>query len=104
MIAYKYQYKNRGTPGSISVVPAAIENTEAIQTLAGQAYHVGDELTKDWFGADQYASRIAHYPEGQYIALDNDSGEVVGMTSSMRFQYTPETIFLEQWDNTTGYG
>ena len=62
------------------------------------------ELTQDWFGADQYASRIKHYPEGQYIALDNDSGAVIGMTSSMRFQYNPEITFLEEWDHTTGFG
>ena len=40
MIAYKYQYKNKGLPGSISVVPAAKEHTDAIQALAGKAYHV----------------------------------------------------------------
>ena len=104
MIAYKYQYKNRGTPGTISVVPAEAEYTEAIQTLAGEAYGLDPALTNEWFGADQYASRIEHFPEGQFIALDETAGRVVGMTSSMRFLYNPETTFLEEWDRTTGYG
>ncbi len=104
MIAYKYQYKNRLTPGTITVQPAEAENTEAIQYLAGRAYGVAPHLTTEWFGADQYLSRITHFPEGQFVALDNETGEVVGMTSSMRFKYNPEIPFLEEWDNTTGYG
>lgn len=84
------------------VKPAAPEHAEAIQTLAGIAYGIDAELAKDWFAADQYRSRVAHFPEGQYVAIDN--GQVVGMTSSMRFQYNPEKTFAEDWDHTTGYG
>lgn len=104
MIAYKYQYKNRQTPGSISVIPAAAEHMQDIQHLAGTAYGIARELEAEWFGADQYLSRISHFPEGQFIALDNETDEIVGMTSSMRFQYDPEATFLETWDRTTGYG
>jgi len=104
MVAYKYQYKERKTPEAITVIPAAAGHTEQIQNLAGRAYGVDPKDVVEWFGADQYRSRIAHFPEGQFIALDNASGRVVGMTSSMRFQYNPEVTFLEDWDRTTGYG
>lgn len=98
MIARK-QYTERE---QFVVQPAAPEHTEAIQVLAGMAYGIDAELAKDWFAPAQYRSRIAHFPEGQYIALDN--GQVVGMTSSMRFQYDGEATFLENWDRTSGYG
>jgi hypothetical protein len=104
MIAYKYQYKDRLTPETISVIPATNEHTPAIQRLAGASYGIAPELVAEWFGADQYQSRIAHFPEGQLVALDNTTGEVVGMTSSMRFQFDPDATFLEEWDRTTGYG
>ncbi|MEP7291794.1 MAG: hypothetical protein ABI835_08415 [Chloroflexota bacterium] len=99
MIAHKIEYKERP---QFTVVPATAEHAEAIQNLAGAAYHIDAELAKDWFAAEQYKSRIAHFAEGQFIALDND--QVVGMTSSMRFQYSGESTFLEEWDRTSGYG
>jgi hypothetical protein len=102
MIAYKYQYKDRMS--GISVIPAQSEHTEAIRDLAATAYHVAPELANEWFGADQYQSRIERFPEGQTIALDDTTGRVVGMTSSMRFHFNPEVTFLEEWDRTTGYG
>ncbi len=104
MIAYKYQYKDRQKPGTITVLTAAAEHTPAIQRLATVAYGIAPELESEWFGADQYLSRIKHFPEGQFIARDDSSGEVIGMTSSLRFQHNPEATFLENWDRTTGYG
>ena len=99
MIAHKQDFNNKT---QFIVKPATAEHAEAIQHLAGAAYHIDAELAKDWFAPEQYRSRISHFPEGQFIALDND--QVVGMTSSMRFQYNPEITFLEEWDRTTGYG
>jgi hypothetical protein len=98
MIARK-QYEERE---QFVIQPATPEHTEAIQVLAGLAYGIDAELSKDWFAPEQYRSRIDHFPEGQFIALDN--GQVVGMTSSMRFQYNGESTFHEDWDHTTGYG
>lgn len=98
MIARKQYTENE----NFVVQPAAAEHTEAIQALAGVAYGIDAELAKDWFAPAQYRSRIAHFPEGQFIALD--AGQVVGMTSSMRFQYNGESTFLENWDRTSGYG
>lgn len=104
MVAYKYQYKDRLSAEAIRVIPARPEHTTEIKYLAALAYHAPPEQADDWFGEDQYASRIKHFPEGQYIALDNATGRVVGLTSSMRFQYNPEVTFLEDFDRTTGYG
>lgn len=104
MIAYKYEYKDRQVPGMISVLPAQSHHTEAIQMLAGQAYGIAPDVAADWFAAEQYHSRIRHFPEGQFVALEDATGRVVGMTSSMRFDYSPESTFVEDWDRTTGYG
>lgn len=104
MIAYEYEYKVRQTPGAISVLPANAHHTEAIQMLAGAAYGVTPEVAADWFAAEQYRSRIEHFPEGQFVALEDATGRVIGMTSSMRFNYHPESTFVEDWDHTTGFG
>ncbi|HVU14016.1 MAG TPA: hypothetical protein VHD90_22210 [Phototrophicaceae bacterium] len=101
MIAYKFEYKDRQMP---EIIPATTAHLGAIQALAGIAYSVTPEIAADWFGAEQYQSRIDHFPEGQLIALEAASGKVIGMTSSMRFYYNPERPFTEDWDHTTGYG
>ncbi len=104
MIAYKHQYKASPTPETITLVPAAAKYVEQIQALACAAYGIAPELANEWFPLEQYHSRTAHFPEGQVIAVDSGHDRVVGMTSSMRFQFNPETTFLEKWDRTTGYG
>jgi hypothetical protein len=104
MIAYKYEYKDRQMPETITVIPAKPEHSEPIQVLAGAAYGVDPILAKEWYDADQYLSRIRQFPEGQIIALDAANGEVVGMTSGMLFHYDPEVKFLENWERTTAYG
>ncbi len=101
MVAYKFQYKDRQ---SISVFQATADRADAMEQLAGIAYGIAPELTHEWFPADQYRSRIQHFPEGQFIAVDPTTGKVVGCTSSMRFHFNPEVTFLEDWDLTTGYG
>ena len=101
MIAYKFEYKDRPIP---EIIPATAAHLQQIQELAGIAYGVTPEIAADWFAAEQYRSRIEHFPEGQLIALEAGSGRVIGMTSSMRFHYDPETPFVEEWDRTTGYG
>ncbi len=104
MIAHKHQYKASPTPETITIVPAAAKYVEQIQALACAAYDIEAERADEWFPLDQYHSRIQHFPEGQTLALDKSSGRVVGMTSSMRFHFNPETTFLENWDRTTSYG
>ena len=104
MIAHKYQYKDRQKPETMVVIPASAAQAEQIQALAGEAYGISPEAAREWFGADQYRSRIEHFPEGQFVALDESSGRLVGLTSSMRFRCDPVTTFLEDWDRTTGYG
>ncbi len=104
MIAHKYQYKNRQTPDTTTVVPATAEYAEQIRDLAAAAYDIEPALAEEWFSPAQYRSRMSHFPEGQTIALDTTHGRVVGMTSSMRFRFSPEVTFLEDWDRTTGYG
>lgn len=104
MIAYKFEYKDRQMPGTISVLPAQSEQTAQIEILAGEAYGVTPEIAADWFPAAQYGTRIERFPEGQLVAVDDATGSVVGVTSSMRFSYNPDTTFVEDWDRTTGYG
>jgi hypothetical protein len=104
MVAYKFQYKDRLSSEMIHVIPATPKYTTEIKYLAAAAYRVSPEQADESFGEDQYKSRIKHFPEGQFIALDGATGRVVGLTSSMRFQYNAEGTFLEDWDRTTCYG
>lgn len=99
MIAHKHDLNQKP---QFVVKPAQPEHGEAIQQLAGIAYGIDAGQAKEWFAADQYRSRITHFSEGQFVALDD--GKVVGITSSMRFQHNPDAPFFEDWDHTTGYG
>ena len=103
VIAHKQAYKQRQTD-TITVQPATTEQAEALKALAVKAYHTPAELAQDWFSTEEYTSRIERFPEGQFVAVDELTGEIVGMTSAMRFNFNPDVPFLENWQRTTGFG
>lgn len=105
MIAHKYEYKDRQKPesGAIRVLPATHAHAQEMQQIACMSYNMAPE---DWHYIDveQYHSRIDIFPAGQFVALDGDTGQVIGFTSSMRIDYHPSAPLLDSWERTTGYG
>ncbi len=88
------------------VRPASPRHAPALQALAQVAYDVSPREAELWFNADQFQTRMAVFPEGQFVALERATGRVVGFTSGMRFQFRddPAVPFIQNWYETTGYG
>lgn len=103
MIAHK-QYNAKPTTDTITVVPAKQMHTVELQYLAALSYDVPREEAEAEFNHALYGSRIDKFPEGQWVAMDNATGRVVGFTSGMRFNYNPALPMITNWDDVTGYG
>jgi len=86
---------------------AVIHSTEAyfgrMEALQADAYSckLGEEglLT-----ADHFREHLRVFPEGQFIAVEPETGRVVGMTVSMRMDFNPSQPLLDSWNATTSYG
>jgi hypothetical protein len=87
-----------------AVIPAEPKHARALRALSLQTYHASAKDAAVWFQPEEYLSRIQMFPEGQFVAVQQSSGEIVGFTSGMRFHFDPTTPLLDSWDNTTGYG
>lgn len=103
-IHLQHPHRQTGTTDSIVIVPAKHEHTLELQYLAALSYDVPREDAEKDFNRALYGSRIDKFSEGQWVALDNTSGRVVGFTSGMRFNYNPAIPMTTNWDEVTGYG
>ena len=102
MIAYNYpQYQTRPQDERIVVVPSQPRHVNQMVELMSAAYNVPVEET---YSPDQFRSQIRIFPEGQFVAIDQATGRVVGLTISMRLSYNPTQPLLENWVETTNYG
>lgn len=92
----------------IVIVPTRIDHAFGIAALEDAAYDYGDETENSPFTLEstlnQIAAQIATFPEGQFVALDRVSGQVVGRTASMRYSFDPEHPLLDSWTESTGDG
>ncbi len=86
-------------PSEIVVVPASKEHVEQMAALQRIAYEDDDILT-----AENFASHLRYFPEGQFVALDTATDAVVGLTASMRIDFNRAEKLLESWHVTTGDG
>jgi hypothetical protein len=115
MIAYQYEYKVRlkgdgkhdpkQDISRIVVVPAQAKHAQGIVAIDEAAYFsdADDPYTSDAI-EKQFLSQIAVFPEGQFVAIDVDTNQVVGRTASMRYHYDPTRSLLESWAASTGDG
>jgi len=102
MIAYSYpQHQTHPQDERIVVVPSKPEHVDQMVALLSAAYNVPIEQS---YSLDQFRSQIAIFPEGQFVAIDQDANRVVGLTISMRFNFDPAQPLLENWIETTNYG
>lgn len=107
MIAHKYQYKHRpeDEPSLVVVKPSSAKYVEKMEKLQMLVYKPKTEEEMDGIlTADHFRNHLRVFPEGQFIAVDTDTDEVVGLTVSMRVDYNPAEQLLESWKATTGDG
>ena len=60
----------------------------------------GDQI----FSAAMFRQHQAVFPDGQFIAVDTATDEVVGLTVSMRMHFDPHHKHTQDWWSSIGYG
>jgi hypothetical protein len=108
MYAYQHEYKPRQ---SAALTPLRVSEGAKIVVQPTTEQYVGqmDQLSRLVYGytfdrTEEFRSQVRHFPEGQFIALDVETDQVVGYTSCMRLDFNPAEPLLESWADTTGYG
>jgi len=102
MIAYNYpKSQSRPQDERIVIVPSKPHHANQMVELMCAAYNVTPEES---YTPDQFRSQIRTFPEGQFVAVDQETGRVVGLTVSMRMSFNPALPLLENWVETTNYG
>ena len=105
MIAHKYQYKHRAEDAHIVVMPSSAKYAEKMEKLQLLVYNpTAEEGLDGILTADHFRNHLRVFPEGQFIAVDSETDEVVGLTASMRLDYNPAESLLDNWKATTGDG
>ena len=104
MIAHKYQYKHRPEDARIVVMPSSEKYVEGMEKLQMRVYNPSPDDMDGILTADHFRSHLRMFPEGQFIAVDTETDEVVGVTASMRLDFKPDQSLLASWKATTGDG
>lgn len=88
----------------IVILPTSAAYADQMETLTGIVYDVNPREAEGCLTAEHFRRHVEVFPEGQFIAVDRRSQQVVGLTASMRFDYNPARPILEPWWYTIGYG
>ena len=113
MVVHQHQYKDRQSQGQekanaplpVVVIPSAAEYADQMQELQYTLYDVPrDEAPVGVLRAEHFRNHLRVFPEGQFMALEVETGRVVGLTVCMRIPFEPAQPLLESWVATTGYG
>lgn len=91
-------------PAQIIVVPSAPRYANGIEQLLAEVYQVNPAEYEDVITASKALCHLSIFPEGQFVAVDTATAQVIGMTISMQIDFNPEQPFVESWLTTTDYG
>lgn len=89
----------------IQIIPTTEAHADGIDALMASVYHVDprDEREKT-LNAAHIRQHLHVFPEGQFVAVDTTSGQVVGVTVSMRIAYDPRRPLNAPWWELIGHG
>jgi hypothetical protein len=89
----------------IAILPTSERYVQQMEDLTALVYHTDphDEAEMS-FNAAHYRQHLAIFPEGQFIAVDQVTDTVVGLTVSMLMNHNPREPELRSWWELTGYG
>lgn len=106
MNVYENQYRPRQSgDATIVVIPSTLEYVGQMERVHQLSYgYEPAEADSEDMTAEKYARHLEVFPEGQYMALDVETGTVVGATTSMRIAYDPQKPSMRSWSATTGDG
>ncbi len=108
MNVHKHYYRHRQSGDArIVVIPAKPEYVEQMESLHQRAYGYRAADVSDCdecLTAEKFRNHLRVFPEGQFIALDTATDDVVGATVSMLIDFDPASPVLEAWVKTTDFG
>lgn len=93
-------------PDSITIRPAQPADTPAMDALFRAAFDPGAsrEDCDECLFEEHYRHHLSIFPEGQFVAVDGQSGRVIGMSSAIRTSYDPAHPHLDSWWQSIGQG
>lgn len=108
MIVHKHYYRDRQSGDAhIAVIPSAVHYIEQMEALHQAAYGYSPSYADECdecLTADKFRNHLRVFPEGQFIALDVQTNEVVGATVSMLMDFDPARPLREPWVKLTDFG
>lgn len=89
----------------IVVQPAAIGFVDLMERCHQQAYGYGpDQLDAESLTAEKFRNHLSVFPEGQFVALDSRSRQVVGTSTNMRRDFDFARDSAVSWAELTKDG
>ncbi len=88
----------------IRIQPTTAAYAERMEALTSTVYGVDARQDPLCLDARHYRHHLQVFPEGQFVAVDSRTDEVLGLTACMVVDYTPENPFLGAWWDTIGDG
>lgn len=80
------------------------QHAERMEMLQHLVYHTTHAVPLDSMRAEQFHHHMKVFPQGQFVAIDLATNEVIGLTVSMRLDFDPERPFIEPWHVTISDG
>ncbi len=88
----------------IAILPGAPEYAQPMEELTGIVYGIDPRDDDKCLNADHYRHHLAVFPEGQFVAVDTETNQVVGLTLGMRTNRGPHNPMIAQWWDVIGQG
>lgn len=91
---------------SIVILPTDPEYLSELESVQFRAYEV-DELYRnhpEMLNAEKFANHLRVFPEGQFMAMDTHTGDIVGTCTSMMIPFEETQPLLKSWRQTTANG
>jgi len=90
---------------TIHILPTTPDRAADLERLTNIVYQIEpDTDPRECLRAEHFRHHATLFPEGQFYALDDATGEVVGLTASMRIDFDPAHPFIEPWTVTIDGG
>lgn len=94
----------RLTGSDIIVIPSVLEYASQMELIQRATYSIPADEPVDILNADHFRSHVEIFPEGQFMALDPLTDQVVGTTTSMRTRFDLNSPVLKPWEDAIDYG
>jgi hypothetical protein len=108
MMVHKHYFRDRQSGDAhIVVIPSALKFTEQMEELHQIAYGYVGYVPSDkdeCMTAAKFRNHLRVFPDGQFIAVDQQTHEVVGATVSMLVNFDPTRPVHEPWAKLTDFG